>query len=261
MIVTKLRPSSGAALVGLALVLLAAPPALAGERMAARHELKVHDSVEQTAAALARRLLTTGQRVVQSQGRFNIALSGGSAAKVYRQVVEQAGHLRGWQVYWVDDRHVPHHAERSNVKAVRDTGLLERVDAHFPMAYSGDPARDARAYEKVIQPVRMHLVVQGIGPDGHTAGLFPSTPGLQREKRLVIPTQRPERFGGGFGISQTIHALNRAEQAVVFAVGAGKREILPKILDPEPGTAPVPAALLRPKSGVVHWYLDAVAAP
>ena len=229
--------------------------------MAARHELKVHDTVEQTAAALARRLLATGQRVVRTEGRFNIALSGGSAAKVYRQVVEQAGKLHGWRVYWVDDRHVPHRAERSNVKAVRDTGLLERVDAHFPMPYTGDAQRDARAYEKVIQPVHMHLVVQGIGPDGHTAGLFPSTPDLQQDKRLVIATQRPERFGGGFGISQTIHALNRAEQAVVFAVGAGKREILPKILAPEPGTAPLPAALLRPRSGVLHWYLDAAAAP
>ena len=155
-------------------------------------ELVVCPDVEAAAQAAAERLAEA------ARGGAAIALSGGSTP---RRAFEIAAQLEpNWRraaAWWGDERCVPPQDARSNYRLAREA-LLDRL-ARPPEVHRirGElPAEEAAAaYEEELGDLRLDLAQMGIGPDGHTASLFPNAPTLdERERRVVAAKPGLEPF-------------------------------------------------------------------
>src|SRR5579863_9825227 len=147
--------------------------------------------------------MRSANEAVAARGRFTIALSGGSTPKsLFNLLATNARTTLPWDrmfFFWGDERHVPPTDPDSNYK-MADQTMLSKIPVAagnvFRMAAENPDAADAaEAYEKTLQDFfalppgqfpRFDLILLGMGPDGHTASLFPGTAGLQEKSRLVI---------------------------------------------------------------------------
>jgi 6-phosphogluconolactonase len=208
-----------------------------------------------------------------SEGRFAICLSGGSTPRRLYQLLADAPYREAmpWDRvhwFWGDERFVPWDHPDSNYRMAREA-LLAHVPAPTQNIHgietTGDPAKAARAYERVLKsyygaetldPARPLFDVEllGLGPDGHTASLFPGTSVLEERQRWVaeIVGAKPE-----VRITLTYPPLESSRHTGFLAAGADKREALARVLAGDPA---LPAARLRP-AGELVWFVDAQARP
>jgi len=169
-------------------------------------------------------------------------------------------------VFWGDERCVPPDHPDSNYRMARET-LLDRVpvpaDHVHRIRGETEPEVAAQEYEEVLRYVfqsampAFDLILLGIGEDGHTASLFPGTEALQVERRLVVANWVPHL---GVRITFTLPLINSAAAVAFLASGASKARVIRQVLSPVPGEPVPPAALVRPHSGVVYWFLTREAA-
>ena len=106
-------------------------------------------------------------------------------------------------------------------------------------------------------PPSLDLILLGIGPDGHTASLFPRTPALDADDRWVV--ENPVEKLGTTRITLTVPAINAASVVSFLASGEGKAEALKEILEGNANPDEYPAKLIRPASGPA-WFIDREAA-
>jgi 6-phosphogluconolactonase len=208
-----------------------------------------------------------------SRGRFAICLSGGSTPRRLYQLLADAPYREAmpWDRvhwFWGDERFVPWDHPDSNYRMAREAMLghvpapLQNIHA---IATTGDPAEAARAYERVLKsyygaetldPARPLFDVEllGLGPDGHTASLFPGTDVLEERQRWVaeVVGAKPEAR-----ITLTYPPLESSRHTSFLVAGEDKREALARVLA---GDLELPAARLRP-FGELVWYVDARARP
>jgi 6-phosphogluconolactonase len=153
---------------------------------------------------------------------------------------------------------VPPEDERSNYLLAKRT-LLDRVDRQPAEVHRirGELTCEAAAakYDRELEGVTLGLALQGLGPDGHTASLFPSSPVLEeRERRAVaVPHEDVER------VTMTLPVLSAAGRVVFLVVGEEKADAVARAFagPPDPAT---PASLLRSTSGETIVVLDRLAA-
>jgi 6-phosphogluconolactonase len=225
------------------------------------------DRLSQSAAEL---FVESARQAVAAQGRFCVALAGGSTPRHSYQRLAHSPFLEQvpWakvHVFWGDERCVSTDDPRNNARMARET-LLNRVplpaDQIHPMACSRDPEAAALAYQTLLRTFffpkepRFDLILLGLGEDGHTASLFPGTPALQESVRLVTPAQSP-----GEEITRltlTVPIINLARLVVFLVSGRRKSEILRQVLKGPVGR--YPAQLINPKEGEVLWLVDKDAA-
>jgi 6-phosphogluconolactonase len=190
---------------------------------------------------------------------FSCAVSGGSLARsCYERLADDAGSQIDWwkvDVYWGDERCVPLDDPASNYRLVREA-LLERVgavNANFPMRCDEGPD----PYQLRLGELgRVDLVHLGMGPDGHTASLFPGSPALDADPgRLVVMNRDPSGSNPYERMTLTLAGIARARLALVTASGEAKREALARVAanDPE-----MPASHIR--ADRVLWIVDPAAA-
>ncbi len=170
-------------------------------------------------------------------------------------------------MFFVDERCVPPSHERSNYRLAREH-LLDpiRVPAAnvFRMRGEDEPRRAAAAYEKVLREEfgsrtpRFDLVLLGLGPDGHTASLFPGTPALAEKTRWVVPNPSPTP--GERRLTLTLPVLNAARRVDFLVAGKDKASVVATILGKKPGYRKLPASRVSPKRGSLVWILDEEAA-
>lgn len=207
------------------------------------------------------------------QGRFSIALSGGSTPKrLYEILAEPAFAARfPWartHLFWGDERFVPPEHTDSNVRMTREA-LLDHVPVPanhvHPMPTQGDPADAARAYQatletyygaQVLDMTRplFDVMLLGLGENGHTASLFPDTAALEESLAWVVPVSE--------GVPQTRLTLTypaiACSRYVAFLVaGRAKAPVVRKVLD---GDRSQPAARIT-SAGALIWFLDQAATP
>ena len=212
------------------------------------------------AAAVARR---GGQLLAAAARRGgHIALSGGRTPELAH---ETAAELQpDWsraEVWWGDERCVPPEDERSNY-AMAKRSLLDRL-ATPPMHVHRirgelDPQAAADEYDAALHGVRLRLNVLGIGPDGHTASLFPDAPGLRERERLAIAAE-PGLDPRVMRVTMTPPMLANADCVLFLVTGEEKAEAARRAFADPPGEA-TPASLMRSRDGVTIAVLDAAAA-
>ena len=188
----------------------------------------------------------------------HVALSGGSTP---RPSYEAAARLeRDWsrvELWFADERCVPPDDERSNYGLVRES-LLDRLDRKPAVEHRvrGElrPEKAANAYEAELRGVVLDLALLGIGPDGHTASLFPNDPALDELRRRAVSVARPDVDR----VTLTIPPLNAADTIVFLIVGAEKADAVARAFAGEPSPA-TPASLVRSASGTTIALLDRAA--
>jgi 6-phosphogluconolactonase len=197
-------------------------------------------------------------------------MSGGSTPKrAYEFAASDPDAWRGAHVWFGDDRCVGPDDERSNYRMFK-LALLDRIgDAAGEVVVhriEGElgPEAAAERYEAQLRaagPPRLDLVLLGIGPDGHTASLFPGQDTLGVSDRLVVPV--PEAGLPPFvpRVSFTFPAIAAAERIVFLVEGAGKAEIVAKVFGPGARPTPqLPSTLVEPLSDRITLLTDAAAA-
>jgi 6-phosphogluconolactonase len=211
--------------------------------------------------------------VVRVRGRCSLVLSGGSTPKPLHRLLASAFRDRiPWpqvEVFWGDERYVPHDDARSNYRMARET-LLDHVpcpiaNMHPMPTHFSDPDDAARDYQTTLERYfggeepRLDLVLLGMGPDGHTASLFPGSAALHEETRWVVaatvPAEPPRR------LTMTFPAFARSVQAHFLVAGADKATALGHVLSGSADPTVYPAAGVRTApQGRLVWWIDRPAA-
>jgi 6-phosphogluconolactonase len=216
-------------------------------------DLRVFEAPEE-AQSVAAELLVAAARAGE-----HLALSGGGApGHAFELAAELDQDWSAARLWWGDERCVPPDDERSNYLLAKRT-LLDRIEKQPAEVHrirgelGGEGA--AAEYDRELEGVRQGLALQGIGPDGHTASLFPSSPVLEeRERRAVAaPHDDVER------VTMTLPVLAAAAQVVYLVLGEAKAEAVKRAFAGPPDPA-VPASLLRSEHGETIVLLDRDAA-
>jgi 6-phosphogluconolactonase len=143
-----------------------------------------------------------------------------------------------------------------------NAGNVFRIAAENP-----DAAAAAEAYEQTLrkffqlQPGQVpafDLILLGMGPDGHTASLFPNTAGLQEKTRLVIANWVDKLKANR--LTMTLPVLNSAREVAFLASGTDKAQVLRTVLEEDAPPEQYPAKLVRPSNGRLMWFVDRAAA-
>jgi len=192
-----------------------------------------------------------------------IALSGGSTPKrLYALLAKGAGGPIDWKrvhVFFSDERNVPPEDLESNYRMAQESlfasGLIPEPNIHrIHGEYSADEA--AREYAEEVKRVLgdnpiFDLILLGLGPDGHTASLFPDSPALQENKKMVA-ANRIDKLNRD-RITFTYPLLNKAENVMFLASGADKAKVVRAVLS---GEGDYPSQHVKPSKGELLWMLD-----
>ncbi|REC50378.1 6-phosphogluconolactonase [Chryseobacterium pennipullorum] len=202
------------------------------------------------------------EQSIQKNGKFVVALSGGSSPKAIFSLLatpEYADKIDWNKVYvfWVDERWVSLDDEKSNFKMTLET-LLDKVpvnkDQIFPMYKDGiEPEAYAEEYEAQIRNVLgkegvFDFILLGMGDDGHTASLFPGEAVLdEKEKWVAAYYLKPQEM---FRITLTEPIINKADNILIVTFGSSKKHALNEVLNGEYNPKLYPLQLIEKKAGV-----------
>jgi 6-phosphogluconolactonase len=191
----------------------------------------------------------------------SVVLAGGSTPRhAYELAAAKNGDWGGVDVWFGDDRCVPADDPLSNQLLVREA-LLERLivpPTMHPIPTELPGADAAAAYDAVLRGEPLDLVLLGLGPDGHTASLFPGSPSLDVRDRLAVATA-PGLEPFVERVTLTIPALESGAHVLFLVVGSGKAEAVRRAFAEEPSRA-TPASLVRSREGRTTVILDTAAA-
>ncbi len=238
--------------------------------------LRVFPNLEALSAAAAELFCELGRARWSEEKNFSAALSGGSTPRRLYELLAKPPH--GAEIPWdqvqlfqVDERCVPPHDSQSNYRMIREALLchvpIPGENFHRMAAERPDRDEAARVYAAELAQVlapgpgefpRLDLVFLGLGPDGHTASLFPGSPALT-ERTLWVCSNFVEKFAA-HRLTLTYPVLNAARRVVFLVSGEEKAETLRRVLRPDAGAPPLPARNIRPPEGAVSWYVDEAAA-
>lgn len=238
-------------------------------------EIRVVTDAAALASHTAEAFSRLARESIAAQGRFVVALAGGSTPKAaYGLLANEPYRSRlQWDkihVFWGDERHVPPAHADSNYRMAHDAMLskvnLPTANIHRIIAEQ-EAQQAADAYETTLRTFfalaagelpRFDLVLLGMGPDGHTASLFPGTAAVHERTRLVAAPW-VEKFNT-FRITMTPPVLCNAAHIVFAAGGDDKAETLCQVLQGDYQPDLYPSQVITPTQGTLLWLVDEAAA-
>lgn len=222
----------------------------------------------------ARTIVRLAQAAITKTGRFTIALSGGSTPKKlygllaqepYRSQIEWAN----VDVFWSDERNVAPDDPESNYHMAHEV-LLSKVpiptnQIHRMVGEQEDRDAASLAYTREMQNTfgtegvpAFDLIQLGMGPEGHTASLFPHQPSLHEQQRIIMPVSVPKPPPPR--LTFTPRLLNEAAHILFLVTGAEKADAVQAVLEGDYQPDEYPAQIVHPNKGEVTWMLDTAAA-
>ena len=240
-------------------------------------EIRILENAEAICRAAADEFVAAADGAVRARGRFTVALAGGSTPKaLYALLATHPAFRNGvaWDktfFFFGDERHVPPEDAESNFRMANETLLSKlnlaprqvlRMKGDLP-----DATKAAAEYEQSLRGFfladvgalpRFDLVLLGMGPDGHTASLFPGTKALHEEKKLAVANWVGKFFTER--ITLTAPVFNNAARVIFLAHGDDKAPALKGVLEGPHEPEQLPAQLIQPKNGTLLWLVDKTAA-
>jgi 6-phosphogluconolactonase len=239
-------------------------------------KIRIFQDLEALSRAAALRFTELARERVQQGRVFAAALSGGSTPRTFLEILanpefSQRIQWESVHLFQVDERCVPPEDLQSNYRMIRGS-LLRTVPGaaenfHRMKAERDDRDSASAEYEeeirKILAPVkgslpRFDLVFLGLGPDGHTASLFPGSAALAETGKWVSPNY-VEKLQM-HRLTLTYPVLSAAAEVLFLAAGSDKAEILRQVLEGPRDPQRLPAQGVQPAEGSVTWYLDRPAA-
>ncbi|MGC1784203.1 MAG: 6-phosphogluconolactonase [Acidobacteriaceae bacterium] len=237
----------------------------------------VKEDIEALSAAAAEWMTTAVQQAIAARGIAKIAISGGNTPRrtfelladplhPFRQRIDWARLL----LFWVDERCVTPDNPDSNYRMTREA-LLSKV----PLPESNivriegelNPEEAAARYESALRNrfrlegaelPRFDLVQLGMGPDGHTASLFPHSEALDSMMHLAVANHVEAK--DVWRITLTWPVINHANDVMFLIGGEDKSKVLHEVLLGPYQPDVLPSQLIRPESGELSFLLDRAAA-
>lgn len=242
--------------------------------MSTSAEIRILTTPQELFAAAAEEVVRAANHAVAERGRFAIALSGGSTPKnLFNLLATNARTSLPWDrtfFFWGDERHVGPTDPESNYRMANEA-MLSKVPVAagniFRMPTENpDAAAAAEAYERTLRTFfqmesgvpQFDLILLGMGPDGHTASLFPGTAALQEKSKLVVANW-VEKLKT-HRLSFTLPVLNAAREVAFLVSGTDKASVLKAVLEEDAPGEQYPSKLVNPTSGKLIWFLDRAAA-
>ncbi|MCI4345226.1 MAG: 6-phosphogluconolactonase [Thermoplasmata archaeon] len=241
-------------------------------------EIRVFPDLGRAAEALAADLAEAIRLAVVARGHARIVIPGGTSPELlFRELSGRYRREVPWdrvELFWTDERAVPPESPESNYGLAARTLLplpgLAAARVHRMRGEAEPLEAEARRYEEellralALSPSGDYLapfdhVILGVGPDGHTASLFPGSPRLEERNRRVVVERHPGQPPRVPRLSLSLAALNGTRELSFLVGGREKASVLARILGAPTIEAPPPAGLV---SGLerTRWYLDAPAA-
>ena len=218
------------------------------------------------------------RRAIAERGRFTFALAGGGTPKPVYERLATEPYLSGidWrhvEIFFGDERCVAPDDPNSNWRMARMAlgHRLPIAEANYHrMRGENSPDEAAASYEAMLAsrfggdpndgpPMQgFDLVVLGMGDNGHTASLFPGLAAVTEQKRWVM-AQYVE-VAGMWRLTLTPVVINAARCVLFLVAGAGKADMLARVLDGPREPVVLPSQAIAPTAGELHWLLDTAAA-
>ena len=233
-------------------------------------DIRILNTPQELFQAAAAEFISLASMAIRDHEKFSVALSGGSTPKSLYSVLAKA--TLSWEkifFFWSDERHVPPDHPDSNYRMAKEA-LLSKVpvppeNIFRVRAEEKNANVVAKDYEEALRSFfglrpgefpRFDLILLGLGPDGHTASLFPNTAALNETKLLVVANW-VEKFKAN-RITFTYPVLNNAACVIFLVSGADKADMVRTVL--EDGRADLPSQRVHPVNGRLLWLLDKGAA-
>ncbi|MEO8763776.1 MAG: 6-phosphogluconolactonase [Ginsengibacter sp.] len=232
-------------------------------------KLHVYKNKTELASELANWIAELIQSTLQNQEFFTLALSGGETPKALFKELASPGFKEkiNWkrvEIFWGDERAVPPGDNRNNAKAAYDL-FIDHIDIPAEQVHiirtDIEPIFAAKAYEKILHTFfdntkkSFDLVLLGIGDDGHTLSIFPGSALLEdTEKNWVNAVYQQDQQM--YRITLTPAIVNCSSNIAFMVEGSGKAKILKEVIEGAYTPSILPAQLIRPENGELHWFLD-----
>jgi 6-phosphogluconolactonase len=234
----------------------------------------IYPDIDTLSHEAARYVVRSANEAITTHGRFTLALAGGStpkklygllASEPYRDQINWAL----TEIFWSDERCVAPDSEDSNYHLAHEA-LLSKVpisasQIHRMPADAEDLAEASLAYTQELQRVigtsgipGIDLIQLGMGPEGHTASLFPHQASLHEQTRLIMPVTVPKPPPPRLTFTPPL--LNAAIHVLFLVTGQDKADALQAVLEGAYNPDEYPAQIIRPTQGEVTWMLDPAAA-
>jgi 6-phosphogluconolactonase len=240
-------------------------------------DVQVSPTVPEVTQAAARFFADTVTEAIAARGLARVAMSGGSTPKTMLEMLgDPAQPFRStvpWdklQLFWVDERCVGPADPESNYGMTK-AALLDKVSLPAKnvhrMEGELDPEEAASRYESDIRNAfrlegaetpTFDLILLGLGPDGHTASLFPCTEGLDEMARIVIANHVPQK--DTWRLTLTWPVIVQGRKVAFLIEGTSKAAIVRTVFTGAYHPETYPAQLIRPASGKLTLMLDQAAA-
>jgi 6-phosphogluconolactonase len=242
-----------------------------------RREVVVLEDKEALSREAANRFVFLVNRKTQAGGVFNVALAGGSTPEMLYGLLTMLPFREeiDWtqvHLFFGDERAVPPDHADSNYRMANatlfetlalDPGNIHRMPADMP-----DLEAAADAYEAALRAhfglpavdgaPRFDLILLGMGPDGHTASLFPHKPSLRERTRLVVATE-PGLKPFVPRLTLTFPVLDQAANVLFMVAGADKADTLHRVLHGAADPDALPSQSVAPTDGTLVWLVDQAA--
>jgi 6-phosphogluconolactonase len=234
--------------------------------------LHIYKTTEKVSEELAQWLSDEIAEVLSKQEFCTLVLSGGETPKpLFKKLATKEFQKKiNWQrvhIFWSDERVVPSNDSRNNAKNAYDL-LIDHIDipanqVHI-MRTDIEPNFAVDAYRALLHEFfdntsqTFDIVLLGMGDDGHTLSLFPGSTIIEDHKHWVNSVYNAEQEM--YRITLMPILVNRASKIVFMVEGSGKAEVLKEVLEGEYQPTKLPAQIINPIDGDLHWFLDDAAA-